>query len=218
MVDPLADYETGPDATLRATAEAWSKVDDARAVVLVEGVSDQIAVDATAEVVGVDLAAVGVVVVPIGGAHAIGRALAELRRRNERATVGGLCDAGEERYFRRALTAAGYGDVEDRDGLERRGFFVCVDDLEDELIRAAGRHVLAQVFTEQGDGPSFAAMQAQPQWRDAAFEAQARRFFGAGARRKHRYAAAIVAALGPERVPAPLVGVVRHVRGGAGTG
>ena len=46
-----------------------------RAVILVEGVSDQRAVEAVAELRGRDLAAEGVAVVPIGGAQAIGRYL-----------------------------------------------------------------------------------------------------------------------------------------------
>jgi predicted ATP-dependent endonuclease of OLD family len=45
-----------------------------RAVILVEGVSDQRAVEAVAERRRRDLAAEGVAVVPIGGAQAIGSA------------------------------------------------------------------------------------------------------------------------------------------------
>ena len=44
-----------------------------RAVILVEGVSDQRAVEGVAELRGRDLAAEGVAVVPIGGAQASGR-------------------------------------------------------------------------------------------------------------------------------------------------
>src|SRR5829696_7428397 len=45
--------------------------DHPRAVVLVEGVSDQLALEALAERRGRNLAAEGVSIVPIGGAHAI---------------------------------------------------------------------------------------------------------------------------------------------------
>ena len=51
----------------------------ARAVVLVEGVSDQRALEALAERRGRDLGAEQVAIVPIGGAQAIGRVLRELR-------------------------------------------------------------------------------------------------------------------------------------------
>jgi len=48
----------------------------ARAVVLVEGVSDQIAVETLAGRRGRDLAAEGIAVLPVGGAHGVGRYLA----------------------------------------------------------------------------------------------------------------------------------------------
>src|SRR5919108_3471281 len=57
----------GPDATRRALATAA----EARAVVLVEGISDQIALETLAARRGRDLAAEGVAVVPIGGAQAV---------------------------------------------------------------------------------------------------------------------------------------------------
>jgi hypothetical protein len=214
MADALAGYETGPDGALRAAATAWSRVGDASAVVLVEGVSDQIAVDAAAEVRDVDLERRGVVVLPIGGAQAIARTLTELHRHRDDLVITGLCDVGEEPFFRRAVVAAGLGGTPgdiDRAGLERAGFFVCVDDLEDELIRAAGADLVERVMVEQGDRSSFATLQAQAAWRDAPFEAQARRFFGAGSRRKHRYARALVHALGRDRTPRPLAAVLDHV-------
>jgi hypothetical protein len=214
MTDALAGYETGPDGAQRAAAAAWSRIDGARAVVLVEGVSDQIAVDATARVRDVDLGARGVIVLPIGGAQAIARTLTELQRRRRDLVLAGLCDVGEEPFFRRAIQAAGLAGTPeeiDRAGLERAGFFVCVDDLEDELIRAAGPALVERVMIDQGDRSSFATLQAQAAWRHAPFEAQARRFFGAGARRKHRYAQALVEALGPDRLPHPLVGVFERV-------
>ncbi len=65
-------YERGPGATVRAGRRAWEHAAGASGVVLVEGVSDQIAVEAAAATLGVDLEAAGVVIVPIGGAHAIG--------------------------------------------------------------------------------------------------------------------------------------------------
>ena len=82
---------------------------DARAVVLVEGVSDRVAVQTLAELRGRDLDAEGVVVVPIGGAQAIGRYLNLYGPRGLGLRLAGLCDAGEEREFRRGLERAGLG-------------------------------------------------------------------------------------------------------------
>jgi hypothetical protein len=172
--------------------------------VLVEGVSDQAAVEALAERRGRDLDAEGVAVVPIGGAQAVGRYL----RRFAESRICGLCDAGEEPDFRRALEQAGLGSNLTRDGMERLGFFVCVEDLEDELIRALGAGAVEQVVGEQGDLRSFRTLQKQPNWRGRPTEEQLRRFMGSGGRRKIRYARILVEALDLSRVPRPLDAVL----------
>src|SRR5262245_38539853 len=75
----------------------------ARAVVLVEGVSDQRALEALAERRGRNLAAEGVSVVPIGGAQGIGNFLERFGPRGLNVRLAGLCDAAEEEHFRRGL-------------------------------------------------------------------------------------------------------------------
>ncbi len=109
-----------------------------RAVVLVEGVSDQVALEALAGRRGRDLDAEGVSIVPIGGAQAIGRFLDRFGPQGLDVRLAGLCDAGEERGFRRGLERAGLGSNLTRADMERLGFYVCVADLEDELIRSLG--------------------------------------------------------------------------------
>ena len=64
-------------------------IDEARAVVLVEGVSDQRAVEALAERRGRNLDAEGISVVPIGGAQAIGKFLKLYRPSGARRQAGG---------------------------------------------------------------------------------------------------------------------------------
>ena len=80
-----------------------------RGVVLVEGLSDQAAVEALAGRRGRDLAAEGIRVVPIGGAQAIARELERFGPRGLDVELAGLCDAGEEQDFRRGLERAGLG-------------------------------------------------------------------------------------------------------------
>lgn len=63
-----------------------------------------------------------------------------------------------------------------------------------------------------GEESSFAILAAQPSWRAASFGARFRRFVGARSGRKSYYAAAIVRALEPDSIPAPLSGLVDHVR------
>jgi hypothetical protein len=180
-------------------------------VVLVEGVSDALALATLAERQGRDLDAEGIAVVPIGGAQAIGRFLDLLRREGREVALAGLCDAGEEANFRRALERAGLGSGLTRAAMERLGFYVCVEDLEDELIRALGAAAVEEVVRTQGELRSFRTLQKQPAWRGWPLEEQLHRFMGSGGRRKTRYARLLVEALDLTRVPRPLRGVLAHV-------
>jgi hypothetical protein len=182
-----------------------------RAVVLVEGVSDQAAVEALAERSGRDLDAEGVSVVPIGGAQAIGRFLDRFGPQGLDVRLAGLCDAAEEKEFRRGLERAGLGASLTRDGMERLGFYVCVEDLEDELIRALGVAAVEEVVKAQRDLGPFRTLQKQPAWQGRPREDQLRRFMGSGGRRKIRYARYLVEALEPGKVPRPLDLLLRHV-------
>ena len=177
-------------------------------VVLVEGVSDQRAVEALARRRGRDLAAEGVSVVPIGGAQAIARRLAGL---GKDVRLAGLVDAAEERHFRRGLERAGFGAALTREELEGLGFFVCDADLEEELIRALGTDGVERVVESQGDLRSFRTLQKQPAWLGRPTDAQLRRFMGSGGRRKIRYAQLLVEALEPEQVPRPLDRLLAHI-------
>ena len=183
----------------------------ARAVVLVEGISDQRAVEALARRRGRHLDAEGVQVVPIGGAQAIGSSLERFGPRGLGLRLAGLCDAGEERHFSRALERAGLGSGLTRGAMESLGFFVCVSDLEDELIRVLGAPRVEEIVDSQGELGSFRTLQKQPEWRGRSTHDQLRRFMGSGGSRKIRYASLLVDALDLARVPRPLDGVVAHV-------
>jgi len=184
---------------------------DARWVVLVEGASDQRALEALARRRGRPLDAAGVCLVPIGGAQAIGRFLERFGPRGLGARLAGLCDAGEEADFRRGLERAGLGSGLDRAGMERLGFYVCVADLEDELIRALGVPAVERIVAARGELRSFRTLQKQPDWRGRAPEEQLRRFLGSGGSRKIEYAPLLVQALDLDRVPRPLDRVLAHV-------
>ena len=175
-----------------------------RAVVLVEGISDRSAVEALAERRGRDLAAEGISVVAIGGAQAIGRFLNELGPRGLDVRLAGLCDAAEEGEFQRGLERAGLGSNLTRADMERLGFFVCVADLEEELIRALGSAAVEEVAEAEGDLGAFRTLQKQPAWQGRPVEEQLRRFMGSGGSRKVRYARLLVEALDLDRVPRPL--------------
>lgn len=118
----LAGYPHGQAAVTEATAAALAHAADAAAMLLVEGVSDQIAVEALAARRGHELRDHRAVVVPTGGAGGIGRVLAEHSTTTQRLVA--LCDVGEEALVRRAITASG----------RTVSLFVCLPDLEAELI------------------------------------------------------------------------------------
>lgn len=186
-----------------ATAHELAAGAGLRTVVLVEGASDQVAVDTLAARFGRDLAAEGVCVVPLGGATSIGRFLGLFGAQGLDVPLAGLCDAAETEFFLRALARA---------GLASGRFQVCVADLEDELIRALGAAAVQEVLADQGDLRPFRTFQKQPAQRGRSVERQLRRFMGTHSGRKAQYAGALVGALDLGRVPAPLGGLLAHLR------
>ena len=191
--------------------QGYEVADAARAVLLVEGISDQRALEALAAHRGRDLGAEGVSVVPIGGAQAIGRFLDRYGPRGLDMRVAGLCDVGEENDFRRGLERGGFGSNLTRAEMESRGFYVCVEDLEDELIRALGIEKVEQIADAEGDLRSFRTLQKQAAWQGRPMQEQLRRWLGSGGSRKIRYARLLVDALDLDRVPRPLERVLAHV-------
>jgi predicted ATP-dependent endonuclease of OLD family len=181
--------------------------------VLVEGISDRGAIEALAERRGYDLEAAGVSIVSIGGSKNITRWLEAFGPRGLDVRLAGLCDAAREDDFRRGLERAGLGSALTREDMERLGFFVCVEDLEDELIRSLGVAAVEAVIEEQGELGSFRTFQRQVEWRDRSVDQQLRRFLGTTRGRKIRSAPALVEALDMAEVPRPLARLLDHVRG-----
>ena len=156
-------------------------------VVLVEGISDRLALEALARRRGIDVS-----IVDMGGAHAVRRFLA----RYSDARIVGLCDEREQDIFLRA-------------GVER--FEVCVADLEDELIRALGPERVEEML-EARDRSSLRTFQKQPQWRGSPLHDQLRRFLCSSDKRKLRYVPVLVdAAVERGCVPPPLDAVLASV-------
>lgn len=120
--------------------------------------------------------------------------------------VGGLYDLAEAGDFRRALQRNGIAGELTLHDLSRLGFFVCIEDLEDELIRALGTDRVLEVIEEQGEGNKFHTLQHQPFHRDRDLVSQLRRFLGTHSGRKITYGRALVEAL--IDTPAPLASVL----------
>ena len=182
-----------------------------RAVVLVEGVSDQAALEALAARRGRDLDADRISIVPIGGAQAIGGSSIGSAR-------GGLRSGWRVSVMpaRRATSAAGLeraglGSDLTRGDMERLGFYVCDADLEDELIRALGAAAVGRVIDAEGRPGVVRTSRSSRSGERGATEEQLRRFMGSGGSRKIRYARLLVDALDLGRVPRPLDLVLAHV-------
>lgn len=171
-----------------------------RTVVLVEGVTDELAVTLAARRLGRDLDAEGIRVVPIHGAHAMSRVLeglpADVR-------VAGLYDVGEEAVIRRAVERAGH-DI--------AGFFACSADLEDELIRAAGVELMTHLIELAGDSQPWHTFRRQQAWQGRPADRQLHRFIRSVSERNSRYVRAIVEALDPAELPLPLRRLLDYVR------
>ena len=154
-------------------------------VIAVEGISDEVVLTTISRRQGRDLAAEGIRIQAIGGAHAIRRFVAQL---GSDVHVRGLCDENEQHLFRRVLD-----DVH-----------VCVPDIEGELIRAIGIDRVLEIV----DADAFAKMRRQPAHRDTPVEQALHRWLRASSQRFHRYLPVLAEALELDRVPAPLAGVL----------
>lgn len=175
------------------------------AVILVEGPSDQVAVEVLAERRGHDLDRSGVEVVAIGGATNL-RAFLETYGPDVR--LAGLGDIGEVALYGRTLSRADVSRGPSRQDLEEAGFHMCVVDLEDELIRALGA-TKTRSIVERDDTPgSFRSYQRQPAHREEPLDTQLRGFV---TNWKIEYARLFVGELNLSHVPRPLDAVLDYV-------
>jgi hypothetical protein len=187
------------DVDETSLAAAYARRDPGScAVVLVEGMSDQAAVQTLAERAGRDLRASGIFVVPMGGATNIGHFVNLFGPTGYGVRLAGLCDQGEERDFRRGLDGAG-------------PYFVCVADLEDELIRALGTGRVEELIEAEGESGPFRTFTRQPAHRGERRDQQLHRFMGTRSGRKIRYGHVLAAALDLALIPGPLAGLLSAV-------
>ncbi|MFI9029551.1 TOPRIM nucleotidyl transferase/hydrolase domain-containing protein [Streptomyces sp. NPDC053560] len=178
-----------------------------RTAVLLEGPSDVAAVGALAERRGRDLDAEGVCVVPMGGAMSVGRYAELLGPTGLDLRLVGLCDENEQRFYDRALERtqrAQAGQPGQAAPAPHGHIFVCVKDLEDELIRALGTARVEEIVQAENDHRAWQTFLHQPAQHGRPRQQQLRRFLGTKKGRKIRYGRLLVEALDPGQVPAPL--------------
>ena len=182
-----------------------------RTLVLVEGDSDAAAVRALAGLIDCDLGLHHIQIRSAGGVTNFSRVLADFVRTLPRGDFCGMYDVADERHVRRALANVAI-PIAAHESLESSGFFACVADLEDELIRALGAEAVERLLGNQSELNSFRHFQAMPQHRRAPVHHQLRRFLGTRATRKIRSARLLVEALDPARLPPPLVQLAARLR------
>jgi len=173
-------------------------------IVLVEGWSDQAAIETLARRVGLHLEAMAVVVLPIGGATNAHQFVARFGVQGLRLRLAGLYDLPEERHILRAVSADMATSAPSQTDAESLGFYACSEDLEDELIRALGPEAVEQVIAAEGEIGAFRRFQLQPAQHGRPVAAHLRRFMGTRAGRKIRYGALLAAALDLGNIPSPL--------------
>ncbi|MFE6618216.1 TOPRIM nucleotidyl transferase/hydrolase domain-containing protein [Streptomyces sp. NPDC008086] len=163
--------------------------------VLLEGPSDLAAVEALAARHGRDLPAEGICALPMGGAMSVGRYAGLLGPTGLGLRLAGLCDEREQPFYDRGL---------ERARAPRQEVFVCVTDLEDELIRALGVPRVERIVQAEGDLQAWRIFERQPAQQGRSPQQQMRRFLGTKRGRKIRYGRLLVEALEPDQVPVPL--------------
>ena len=183
---------------------------DIRTLVLVEGRSDAAAVRALTDLLGCDLGLRQIQISPAGGVTNFSQVLMDFVRMHPSADFCGMYDVADEWHVRRALTAAAI-PIDAHVSPESVGFFACVADLEDELIRALGAEAVERVLDAQGELASFRRFQAMPQHRHSTAHRQLHRFLGTRATRKIRCAQLLVEGLDPARLPGPLAGLAARL-------
>lgn len=172
----------------------------ARVVVLVEGRSDVAALDALSGAHGLRGRCE---LVAMGGITNVSAYVARLGRSRPGVVLLGVCDERERRFMERERPVL--ADV-----------FVCVRDLEDELIRAVGPDAVVDLLDELGELGRFRTFQEQPEWRGQPLHDQLRRFAGTRSGRKAIFARRLAAELTDGSLPSPLAMLVARVQAETG--
>jgi hypothetical protein len=192
---------TVPEAALAEATAGLTEPGGPRAVGVVEGRSDRAALHAAARVQGRDLLADRVAVVPMGGITNLLRFADAAAAVAPGVPTAALCDAGEERWLRRATARMPI----------RPRIALCDRDLEDELLRALGDERALAVLEAAGEIAAFRVFQGQPAQRRRPVAAQLHRFLGVASGRKTRMAGPLTAALAPAELPPPFRALLAEV-------
>ena len=203
--DVVATQPTGLNSADAAALSRYSTPETAEAffarkVILVEGLSDRLALLTLARRRGRNLDSEQTSVVALHGAGTIGSFLKLLGPNGLKLKLSGLCDVNEEGDWIKKLEQNGFGSSLTRTTLVSLGFFVSVRDLEDELVRAVGNVKVETVIDAQGEAATLKTFAAQPDKKGKPVN-EVLRLFLQSRDRKVRYAPLLVEALDMGKVP-----------------
>jgi energy-coupling factor transporter ATP-binding protein EcfA2 len=133
----------------------------ASTAVLVEGVSDRLALRIAAETLGVDLDARGVSIVELNGAGLFATMLELLGMSGLGIRVIGLCDADHEQQWAGAVLGPGVYNG-DRSVLAQHEVYVFDPDIEGALVDALGEQRVEALIAADGEAQGLAAFRQQP--------------------------------------------------------
>lgn len=172
----------------------------ARKVIFVEGYSDRVLLLRLASRQNRDLDAEGVTIVSLDGGGAIGTFLALFGSLGLGLPVFGLCDEDKEAQWISEVQKTD-STISDRSSMERAGFFVCVRDLEHELVRALGVPGAENVIANERMQAKLESFRKQPQQRARSADEQLRAFFHQD---NIRWAVPLADAIDLQAIPRPL--------------
>ena len=203
--DVVATQTTGLSSADAAALSRYSTPETAEAffaqkVILVEGLSDRLALLSLARRRGRNLDSEQTSVVALHGAGTIGSFLSLLGPNGLKLKLSGLCDEDKESAWVKKLEQNGFGSGLTRAALESLGFFVSVADLEDELVRALGNSEVESVIDAQGEKAALSTFANQPDKKGKPNN-EILRLFLQSRDRKVRYAPLLVEALDMSKVP-----------------
>jgi predicted ATP-dependent endonuclease of OLD family len=178
------------------TAEAFF----AKALIVVEGFSDLLALRTLTKLRGKDLDASGVSLLSLDGSGTFKHYLQLFGPEGLGVELRGLCDQDAERDWIEKLSAAGIG-VADRASLEENGFFVCDPDLEAEMLSALEPTEITRVINEDGAEATFSSFASHPANSGLTEHEIQVAFFK---NEKVRWAPLFAAAMSPTALPQPI--------------
>jgi len=200
---------TSPEAErlARFVSTQTSEACFGRKVVLVEGYSDRVAILRLAMRLGRDLDAEGVTVISLDGGAGITSHLQLFGKKGLALEILGLCDEDKEAHWQRELQKAQV-PAADRATMKASGFFVCVKDLEQELIRALGLAEVQAVIAQEGQAVAFTSFSSQPAHIGKPVDEQLRAFLH---RDNTTWVIPLVNALDLKAIPGPLHDLINHI-------